>query len=102
MITLSASAPIQQKKNRHIKKDTAALSGGSVEYQINQSRLVQARRRREAKPAMPSSAIAPGAGTTASRFVDGAVVVTVAPVTPSFTALVPFQKTLVLPGAMTK
>ena len=36
------------------------------------------------------------------RFVDGAVVVTVAPVTPSLTALVPFQKTLVLPGAMTK
>jgi hypothetical protein len=99
MITLSASAPIQHKKNRRIKKDTAALSGGSVSYRINQSRLVQARRRREEKPAKPISASAPGAGM---RFVDGAVVVTVAPVTPSLTALVPFQKTLVLPGAMTK
>jgi hypothetical protein len=35
MLTLSASAAVEQKKNRHTKKDTAALSGGSVEYQIN-------------------------------------------------------------------
>jgi hypothetical protein len=69
MLTLSASAAVEQKKNRRTKKDTAALSGGSVEYQINQSGLVQARRRREEKPAKPSSASAPGAGTRA-KFVD--------------------------------